>query len=243
MKFIISLAGTAALSASADDVAPQNSLMLRDLTEFIGSTYQFSVKPEIPVGVPPFAIRSYVFQSGIMIDESGRWPIIQLSIVPNGDMVTAATTDIAVKVLDDFGAKLDSSFGFRFATAPQRRLYQSLIVVQFEKGIEEQIKALSKIEDILNHTINRPTMPFKIKRLAFGSGDVQQFFAVPASLEAIENSDFIIERRSSVAYSENRYFCGAPLQTLDHVKVLETIERALGRNVGSTEIRTPSLRT
>jgi len=45
-----------------------------------------------------------------------------------------------------------------------------------------------------------------------------------ANHEAIENADFIIERRATADYSENIYFCSAPVTTSEHFKILTQIE-------------------
>jgi hypothetical protein len=47
-------------------------------------------------------------------------------------------------------------------------------------------------------------------------------------METIENSDFAIERRGDEPYSENRYFCSAPVSTPKHIRILEMLERELG---------------
>lgn len=225
MKFITSLFGTVALHVSGDEATPEHGISNRDLIEFLASTYQFSVRPNIPPGVPPIAIPTFTFQSGIMTTADKKWPIVQLAIVADGHVVTAQNTDIADAVLDDFMARLDTTFGYRFATAKKHRAYQSNIVIQFDNAFEEKVEAMGKIEVILNREINRPAMPFKIKRLAFGYGDVE----IPTiSLEAIDKSDFAIERRVGAPYSESRYYSVAPARTSDHVKILEMIEQAIG---------------
>ncbi len=45
------------------------------------------------------------------------------------------------------------------------------------------------------------------------------------TIEAIENADFIIERRASADYSENIYFSSAPVSTSEHLKILALTHR------------------
>ncbi len=228
MKFILSTAGTAAIRVSGDNVVPTHGVLARDIIEFIAQEYQFSVKPTFPSGVPPFAITTHTYQSGVFMDNNGgRFPIIQLSVVLNGDIVTAGTTNIAENIIEDLTSKLDTSMGYRFASASKRKIFHSMIVAQFDPAVEDKLKSLGKIEKIINDNVPRPAMPFKIKRLAFGYGDVAQFF-MPTSLEAIESADFLIERRTSEPYAENRYFSSAPVETSEHIRILEQIEEALG---------------
>lgn len=226
MKLLVPTHGTVGLRVSADDVVPHVGTMTRDILDFVGTSYKFAVKPTIPPGVAPFMVQNYIFQSGELVSGDSKLPIIQLAIIPNGDMVTATTTEIADKIMDDFMERLDATFGFRFATAEKRRVYQSNVVVEFDVLVDEKISAFKKIEQILNGASIR-SAPFEIKRLAFGYGDIQQIQSI-SSIEEIENSDFVIERRSAEPYSRNRYFCSAPVKTSRLIALLQDIERALG---------------
>jgi hypothetical protein len=74
---------------------------------------------------------------------------------------------------------------------------------------------------------DRLSLPFKIKRLAFGHGDIAVTTAVPFTMDLLEASDFVIERRAAEPYSENRYFCSAPMRKPDHIAFLDLIEKEL----------------
>jgi hypothetical protein len=228
MKLISFTHGTVAVHVSVDEVVPKHGVNARDLIDFVATTYQFSDSPVLPPGVPPLAISAFNFQSGVMVTGDDKWPIMQLSIVRNGDIITAATTDIAETVLDDFMKRLDETIGYRFAAAKKRLSYVSNLVIQFDHGIEEKIMAVAKIETLLNREIHRNTPPFKIKRLTFGHGDITQLYVMPLAVEAVENADFVIERRSGEPYSDNRYFCSAPVRTQDHLRILEIFEHEMG---------------
>jgi hypothetical protein len=226
MKLIVPLHGTVGVRVSADDVVPRQGAVMRDVVESVSASYQFAVKPIIPPGVAPFSIPNFVFQSGVLISGDDKWPIIQLAMIPNGDVVTAATTEIADMIVNDFMARMDATFGYRFGASDKIRVYQSNIVVDFEEQFDEKIAAFQKIKNILNGASIR-SAPFEVKRLSFGFGDVPQLQSI-STTEEIENSDFLIERRSGEPYSRNRYFCSAPMKTSDHVKLLQEIEKELG---------------
>jgi len=166
-----------------------------------------------------------LFQSGVLETEKERFPISQLVIAGEGGAITSNTTDAADKVLDDVIRCMDTTLRYRFASSKMRRTYYSNVVVQFDSGIEERISVIGKIEEILNKTMARPAMPFKIKRLAFGYGDPTP----PTSLaiENFDNADLVMERRAGEPYSENRYFCGGPTRTNDLIEILELIEREM----------------
>jgi hypothetical protein len=226
MKVIHSVFGNAALRVSADEVLPETGVNVREFIEFIGNTYRFSAKPQISSIIQPeIGAQQLIFQSGVFSTENERFPIMQIASVPNGDIVTASNTEIADIILDDYINKLDVALKFRFASAKTKRLYQSNIVVQFDVAIEEKLETISMIETFLAREIPRQSFPFKIKRLIFGDGEP---VAIPTlAMETIENSDFIVERRAGEPYSENRYFCAAPVSTSAHIRILEKFEKEL----------------
>jgi hypothetical protein len=91
----------------------------------------------------------------------------------------------------------------------------------FDDGLENYISKLSEIAKAINDG-RSGKLEFNIKRLAFGQGGIVDSAADP--LVAVEIADFLIERRSSMPYEANRYFCSAPLSTTEHVQLLERIE-------------------
>jgi hypothetical protein len=227
MKLINSTHGTAAVQVSADDVVPRSGVAIQQLVEFVAKTYQFSVKPNFPEGIPPLlSVTNLTFQSGTFTAGENRWPLFQLAIVANGDVMTASDTVIAERALNDFMSLLDAELGYSFASADKAFIFQSNLVVEFDRHLEEAIEAFSRIETILNGANLRP-QPFKVKRLGFGIGDPVQL-PVLNSVDDLLKSDFVIERRAGEAYEKNRYFSSAPCKTPDHIQILQDIERAIG---------------
>ena len=227
MKLIASIQGTVAVRVSSDEVTTERGVLLRDMVQFVGDCYNFSVRPNIAPGTPPQAFPTLIFQQGKLIKDDGEYPIYQLTLFGDGGAVTSRSTEISDTILDDCLGKLDEGLGFRFAKNAQTRLYLSNVAVEFGAGLEEYIQALHMIEDILNNEIPRDGVPFETKRLAFGYGDATQ----PAfqSLDEFKNVDFLIERRVGEPYSKNRFFSSAPLRTTDHVRVLEKIEKSISK--------------
>jgi len=226
MKLIASIQGTVAVRVSNDEVIPERSVLQRDVVQFVGDCYNFSVRPNIEPGTPP-QVPILIFQQGKLIKDDGEYPIEQLTIFGNGHAITERSTEISDIILDDYLGKLDEGLGYRFAKSAQMRLYVSNVAIEFGAGLEEYIQALHMIEDILNNEIPRDGVPFKTKRLAFGYGDPTQ--AALLSLDELKNADFLIERRAGEPYSKNRYFSSAPLRTADHVRVLEKIEKSINQ--------------
>jgi hypothetical protein len=228
MKLIASIQGTVAIRVSGDEVIPERSVLQRDAVQFVGDCYNFSVRPNIAPGTPPQASQTLIFQQGKLIKDDVEYPILQLTVFGNGGAVTSKSTEISDVILDDCLRKLDEGLGYRFAQSDKTRLYLSNVAVEFDTELEEYIQAFHMIEDILNNEIPRDGAPFKTKRLAFGYGEVTQ--STPLQLlDEFKNVDFLIERRAGEPYSKNRYFSSAPLRTIDHVRVLEQIEKSIGK--------------
>ncbi len=225
MKRITSVQGSVAVKFSPDEAASQErAILTRDLVEFVGKTYAFSLKPEVPPGliVNPY----FVFQTGEIILDNKKHPINQLTTVQGGAVLTARDTEIADLIINDIIEKVDNEFNMNISQSIHARYYVSNLVVEFEPSLERQISALNRAQDVLNKQIPRENRPFSLKRIAFGDGDIQP---IPNAflIDDIPNWDFIIERRSGEPYSSNRYFSGAPVSTRDHENILTLLEQAM----------------
>lgn len=120
---------------------------------------------------------------------------------------------------------LEERFQFRDAITRAKKNYGSGIIVEFEHGLEDYIAALANIEKIVTPVLNASlgvNQSVKIERLTFAYDQTD----VPAA-KAQSIGNFVIERRAKAPFSQNRYFCSAPIKTSDHVRVLEEIERAI----------------
>jgi hypothetical protein len=223
MKMIVAMQSIAALSVLSDTVVPENGLLQQDLISFVGDLYNFAVKPQIPPGMAGQVFPVLLYQAGKATINDSSYPINQLAVVQNGDIVTASSTEVADLILDDFISKLDSGLGYKIgASKHKKKMHVSNMVVQFDRPIEQPDSLIFRVGNLLNEKMPRADKPFNLKRLAFGSGDftIQQAITI----EAIENADFIIERRAGANYSENIYFCSAPVTTNEHLKILAQIE-------------------
>ena len=121
MKVILPFQSSAAIRAQADEVVPELGMTFSELIAFVGDTYQFALKPQYPPNTPPVMMQNLIFQAGNLITEKDKYAILQLALVQNGDIATAATTDVADLILDDLVQKLDGQLKFRYAKAEKRQ--------------------------------------------------------------------------------------------------------------------------
>jgi hypothetical protein len=77
-----------------DEVSPTRGLLSLDLINFIGESYHFSVRPQIPPGMLASLFIPYTFQAGAAEFDDSKIPIYQLVVLTNGDIVQSATTEL-----------------------------------------------------------------------------------------------------------------------------------------------------
>ena len=152
-------------------------------------------------------------------------PVTEFLIYPDGVVASAPTTKIGHEFLVDILNWLQSEFKFRPLTSKLRELFLSELVVEFDSRLSGFIHGFQAISD----AISRLAGP------AFATTDKIDFARI--DLEFDKTSDnvklqpprFIIERRPNTPFDRERYFCSAPLQTEEHVKVLKQIEKNIPR--------------
>jgi len=219
MKLISSVFGMAAVKVPGDSVAPLEGAVIKDVIEAIGRKYEFATKPPLQLAAQG---QLAVFQGGALKADDRRIGIIQLALLANGDIAMAQTTEQADLIVSDLINFLEETFGFRYKSAEKERLHMSNVVVQFEKEAGQAFDRFAAMENLLN---DGKEPRFQFKRLGFGQGDITAANAL--SVESLQNADFAIERRAGEPYSSNRFFCSAPMQTREHLAILEKFEGLL----------------
>jgi hypothetical protein len=220
MKFIGSLQGFAAMRVRVEEYLPQKGIIHNDLIELIRSRYEFQIFPQLTPGMRPLPM--FTFAMGKFLAEDDQFAIAQLAMKEDGDIVGTITTEQAALVLADLVKLLDENLGYRLAEANKIFSYVSNLVVEFDLDIMTGGgEKFSRIADAINTF--RTGMPVSnLKRLVFGHGPITE---TNDPLIAVESADFLIERRTGIPYEANRYFSSAPLQTIEHLALLERIEQ------------------
>jgi hypothetical protein len=219
MKLIGSVQGIAAYRKPQEEYLPEAGIHPNHLWELIRTAYGFNTYPQWQPNTPPPTTTE--FQVGSFSANGHSFVINRLILTLDGDIAIATSTEQANLVLDDLMRLLDENLGFRLRMGKVTKNFVSNVVVEFDKGLEEYLEPISKVISVINGARLRKT-PFNIKRMVFGEMDI--FPPATDPLVIIERSDFVIERRVGHPFEENRYFCTAPMQTGDHIHVLEQIE-------------------
>jgi hypothetical protein len=103
-----------------------------------------------------------------------------------------------------------------------RWAFLSQITYHSDVDIDVVNPALRSVGEEVSHLVNERT------RLATHFRINQIFLNFDRTYHDAPLAPFSIERRAKTPYEEGKYFSAAPLQTQDHIRILEQFERALG---------------
>lgn len=240
MKAISSFFGNVVLDVNIDDAKPPQGIEPQQVINAVVQRYNFSNVPRtnvprtVPLPIPgPVGFRVGMaqtgirFQNGVAVAGDSKLPIARLEFAPDFGtvVVNTPTTEDGDVVLNDVIQLLEESCGFRTIATSSTRYYGSNVIVQFDKGIEEYLKVITELQNLIGEPMKRALglrFDAKFQSIAFAFDPAE----VPASKSQF-TANFTIERRVGHLFSENRYFSSAPIQTAEHFRVLEQIEDRL----------------
>jgi hypothetical protein len=159
------------------------------------------------------------FVNGRWVDGDLQIPVTKLSLFNDGVNIQVPTnTDDADMILQKT-LTLVFDLGVRRPTSGALHFYQSTIIADFEYSLESilpttLLKKISKAMPIAgeSHLLNIATN-FDAAVIADGRW------------RGINPTLFRIDRRASVPYDLNRYFCVANMKSSDHVDILNDFEK------------------
>jgi hypothetical protein len=199
---------------SADEITPEKGAYLPHVIERIGERYQFMERP-----APKRTNEGIKFHGGRFITDQQEISINELVVYSDGAAIQAPNTHLADIVLDDFIAWVKTTFGIAEPITKFPRSYGDNIVVDFDGPIEHVLSVLTEMTDAYSAALEQiygAPIFTTLHRLTIAT------FERPTP--ALILSDFNIERRQNVPYSQNRYFCSAPLPTDIHLNLLQKLE-------------------
>jgi hypothetical protein len=162
------------------------------------------------------------YQKGVSF-KAGRFDNIaidQLQIFHNGLIIdTRSSTDDSARILSDLKTFAKEVNGATIA--PKRMHFVSQIIFTSKLKLAILNPLLQPIADRLSaQTSKTLNHPIQYEPIAFLLGpETSQLKIVP--------SQFSMERRADTPFNENTYFSAAPLQTTEHIALVEEVEAAL----------------
>jgi hypothetical protein len=201
-----------------DELNPQGKNILADLIDWLKETYHFEKGPESLEGLNDnkglsllngeFQVRPEIF--------------IQTNLTVYLDGVVAETrssTTDADAFISDVLEQATKEFSLtRRDDLVRRRLYVSELLVRCDRRLSDLNPGLSQIAARIGELIgeNKPR---------YDAASIE-FWVDPESPQPIR-PPFIFQRKAQSSLSENRYWSRAPLQTHDHLEVLNNLEKVL----------------
>jgi hypothetical protein len=200
------------------EVRPPSGLYIPDLLQGIQQRYGFLTAPN-----PQDAIKEGAkFEQGRMIYDNRTIEIRQMGIYADGMLIITWNTDDANVILEDLISWGKTSLGFRAPVTVKPKKYISSLVTEFDVSLDNALMAFQQLKDQFSEII-QTTFGFPekaaVSRIAFGVD--------PTTLPHLTSFEFIIERRASVSYSQNRYFSSTTLETESHLQLLQNLERRI----------------
>lgn len=224
MKLIQSISSRVVATFIADEVRPQSGLIPTEVVKAIVDRYQFLVIPEL-AELNKGNFRSMTFRGGGLVSGRRKIEILELGILEGGIVVDTNHSDDGEFVLDDLITWATSTFGLRQPITELKPVFLSSLIVELDENISKRMDAFTQISSMLSKELlklNGIEGQYDYSRLAFNCD--------PALLpQGSMRTEFLIERRANVPFSENRFFCYSPFRTTTTVEILERIEALLVR--------------
>jgi hypothetical protein len=199
--------------ALQDEIQAQPGLPLRTWIEGLHRKFNFA---QLPAKIPEtggFEFRAGSFQSGESVIAV---PI--LTVYSDGVSVNLAADTRAAETVLQGTLEVFLSLGMREPTTPPLHYYVSTIVADFEKSLDGLFPA-PLLKSISAAMPVQGNAQFLAVHVNFDPS------TVPGRLGTINPTNFRIERRVSIPYDQNRYFCQANTTTEKHLELLEELER------------------
>jgi hypothetical protein len=224
MKFIGFLEGRFALQFPWEEVRPLRGSTITSTFNALMAKYNFKYPPnmERPWGEIENAVME--FREGFVFLGSEMQEVNALRIYSDGLQAQCATTDLAEKVVDELIAWGRDTLGYREFVRLPRKIYSSEIVVMFERPIEGLFAKWRALQTLLDQPIRDHYSDIAQKVDAFR---VVWRCDPTTTPRANLLSEIVIERRANEPFTENRFYCSAPLPTSEFIALLEKLENLL----------------
>jgi len=197
-----------------DDINPKGKYIRQEVVRDMVARYKFSIFPDVKK--PIDSSSGEVFQEGIFQNKNGDKISVDLTIYRDGLVAdTYASTEDSDAFLDDVSNWTARSLNLaNYKEIVTKKNYLSIMYVETEKSLTMLNPKLAEILTFLSPKVGNPVEPMS---LAIGVDEGLERKPIP----------FRFERAEGVSFSKNRYFSSAPLQTQDHLDLLEEFEKIL----------------
>jgi hypothetical protein len=206
-----------------DEVRPLTGAYMPDIFRGVAERYQFT---GVPSDIADAIQNGAKFAHGRLLVKGQTVAVTDIGIFNDGLIVGAMTTDLADIILDDFLSWITSMYHLRERIILKPRTYTSNLVVEFDKLQNGAITRLENISRKLARALSESrgwNCDIDVQRVAVQTDPLDLL----PHMMPLTSTQFAIERRGGVPYSEGRFWSTAPLRTSEHLTLLESIEEDL----------------
>ena len=214
MRVVSVLSGRAVWLFETVELNPRG-LDIHPIYVAVKNKYSFSTpKTRDEVENPKDGVK---FENGSFKPNGGDSFSVSLSVFNDGVVAEmAAGTSHAEAFLEDVMAFVKKLHGLCFEPSMvSRRRYSSSLLVESDKGLSRISESVANISALLGAETGR-----KFETLG-----------VTIGYDPMEPNDglgpFVIERRTGVPFSSNRFFSRAPVKTESHISILQKFEQLM----------------
>lgn len=204
----------------AEEMRPTSGVPIPDFITKTTERYEFTTPPSLERPWQEINDNPMRFSGGILKSGGASAVIKEFVLYQDGVAAFAHNTDDAERLIEDILDWGKKEFGLRDLVSEPRKLYTSTVVVDFNKDIDAIIQPIKGLQQLCAGylEVHRNVVEdVRFTRLAFGVDPLKtaKDSAMP---------DFLIERRASHPFDDNRIISQAPLPTTVHLELLEKIE-------------------
>ncbi len=218
MKIISIELGRVTQNYVAEEVRPLSGINLPEFSRLVQERYGFAKAPT-PAEMVQAGAR---FQTGRLQSGTKTINIAELAIFSDGVSASSYHTDDAEFLLEDAINWSRRTFGVREPTTKKSRVYESHVIIEFEKSIDSALSRFDQFRTQMAEAIEDTygvKVPILNQRLDF-SGPTNP-------LPDIGRPFLVIERRVGYAAETNRFFSSATVRTDTHLELLAQLEKSL----------------
>jgi hypothetical protein len=209
------------------DLNPKGEDFAEELVNWIRDSYSFVVTPDFRDVVAKAGAGNAVgliFKNGRFQTAEGSFiEITSLAIHNDGIVVdTTSSTQEANRFIADLLSNAAKEFGLAYdPQVVRKRLYVSTLIVKSEMALSAIHPGLAEFAERISANLrNGPAPSFQLAGLAFWT----------EPNDSGVHKTFTLMPQAGKSFSEHRYYSEAPLQTEDHLRLLEDLERVLAHS-------------
>ncbi len=209
------------------DLNPHGRYSAREMIDFVAERYKFEKYPKSLAGVEP--TDGIKLEHGVFNGREGQPVAVAVTMYLDGVIAeTRSSTADCDAFLDDCLMSLVTRFKFAdYKDILRRKQYVSELYVRPQRSLSLFQDKLQRFADKLNSAVvGRESVSFHPA--------VLHFWNDPGS-EGRPTIPFRFERAETFAFSENRYYTIAPLQTELHISLLNDLENILAEEPLSSD--------